>query len=154
MRKGLIVLVAVAVVVVAGAAAYILTSGDKPVVSLAASDNEIKIEAAGVRYGSWPEMDVLVNDTVIASLKIDSEQRAMYSVAVPNSVGDISTVQLKFTNYQECQNVGTGDCNQRKIIVRGIYLNDKKLEGAVASGGKNLASLLQSEEGGITWKAE
>lgn len=149
---GKIVIALILVAVFGGTAAFFLTTGEQPVIKLVASENVIRVEAAGVRYADWPIMGVVVNDQEIAQVEIAEQQRKMYSVNVPESVGDISTIKLKLNNFQECQNVGTGPCETRKIIVRGLYLNDEKLEGGVASGEKNLASLLQTEEGGITWQ--
>ncbi|NND49585.1 MAG: hypothetical protein HKN60_04970 [Rhizobiales bacterium] len=142
-------------VVVAGAAAFVLTSGEKPLVQLIpASSNTIRIEAAGIEYAGWPEIAYVVNDQEIGRMTIDSKIRKMWTIDVPDTVGDISKIELKFTNFQECQNPYFGTCTTRKIIVRGLYLNDEKVENPVASGGKNLAALLQSAEGGITWTIE
>ena len=142
-------------VIAAGAAAFFLTSGEKPLVQLtAASSNTLRIEAAGINYAGWPEVAFVVNDEEIGRMTIDSKIRKMWTIDVPDTVGDISKVMLKFTNYQECQNPYFGTCTTRKVIVRGLYLNDEKVENPVASGEKNLAALLQSDQGGITWTIE
>ena len=150
MRKGLIALAVVAVL--AAVAAIVLTSGEEPLITLSPPEHKLRIEAAGTQYAGWPIMGVLVNGEEIAEVTIDSISRKMWDVDVPGSVGEVSTIMLTLKNYQECQNVGTGACETRKLIVRGMYLDDKKLENPVASGDRNLSAVIQTDEGGITWE--
>lgn len=145
----------VAVVVVAAAVGYIMYSGDKNAVArIISSGNVIKIEAAGVNYGGWPDVSIRVNGQEISKITIESPTREMYTFNVPNSVGDVSTIELKLLNPTDCAHADfshlTAGCTDRALTVRGIYLNDEKLEGAVATGEGNLSALLRRGEGGIS----
>ena len=155
-------LIAAAILLAGGAAAaaYVLTSGEEPLIEMAASDSVLKVEAAGVYYGGWPEIAVIVNGEPIASQSIDSKIRKMFEFDVPSSVGVISTIEIKMTSEEtDCKAArhslptgGTLPCTNRIIAVRGLYLNDEKIEGGVAEGGKNQPWSLQSNQGGIKWE--
>ena len=159
-RTRIQLIAALILVVAGGSAALVLTSGDKPIIEIAASNNVIKVEAAGVYYGGWPEIAVLVNGEPIASQSIDSKIRKMFEFNVPSSVGAISTVEIKMTSEEtDCKAAvhalptgGSLPCTNRIIALRGLYLNDEKIEGAVAEGEKNQPWSLQSNQGGIKWE--
>ena len=154
-------LIALAILVVGGggAAAYVML-GEEPEVEVVAPENVIRFEAAGVHYDGWPEMAVLVNGEQIALLHINNKIRQMYSVDVPASVGAISTVEVQMTSETDCYSAvwidtrsgQTFKCDDRAITVRGLYLNDEKIEGAVAIGEKNHPWSVRSAEGGIKWE--
>ena len=145
---------------IGGGAALVLTSGDEPILEIAASNNVLKVEAAGVYYGGWPEIAVIVNGEPIASQSIDSKIRKTFEFDVPSSVGAISTVEIKMTSEEtDCKAArhslptgGSLPCTNRIIALRGLYLNDEKIEGAVAEGEKNQPWSLQSNQGGIKWE--
>jgi len=146
----------IAAVFIAGSAGYILLSGNNPIVQIASSDNVIKIEAAGTLHAGWPQMSVEVNGREVTKLTVDKSERSMYTVNVPGALGDVAEISVKLLNESDCRAVefsfNATPCQDRKIIVRGVYLNEQKLENPEASGTGNLASLLQKSEGGITWK--
>jgi len=146
--------VGVAVLILAGGAAYVLTSGEQPVIQLQPASNVLRFEAAGIDYAGWPEMGVSVNGQEIGKILIDSAVRTMFTIDVPASVGEVETVEIKFLNETICQNPYFGSCTLRQIIVRGMYLNDEKIEGAEASGKDNMPSLIRTSEGGVVWKVK
>ena len=80
----------------------------------------------------------------------------MYTVNVPDSVGDVSEVSVALVNESNCQaaqfSFNANVCQDRTIMVRGLFLNEEKLENPEASGTGNLASLIKKSEGGITWR--
>ena len=135
--------------------------GGDPVVEAAASKSVIKIEAAGVEYNGWPEMAVLVNGEQIALKNMNNKIRQMFTFDVPASVGAISTIEVKMTSEAtDCKAAtwidsrlgATIKCSDRAIAVRGLYLNDEKIEGALAIGEMNKPWSVQSPEGGIKWE--
>jgi len=147
----------IAAVFIAGSIGYILLSGNNPIVQIASSDKVIKIEAGGIQHAGWPEMSVLVNGKQVTKLTIDKQERTMYTVNVPGSLGDVAEISVKLLNESDCKALDAAfgvslDCQDRTIMLRGLYLNDEKLENPEASGTGNLASLLKKSEGGITWK--
>ncbi|NND49689.1 MAG: hypothetical protein HKN60_05500 [Rhizobiales bacterium] len=148
-------LIALAVLIAGagGAAAYVM-SGDNPVAKIISSDNVIRFEAAGIEYSGWPKMSVHVNGEQISVLNIDNQVRSMYEVQVPGTVGEVSTVEVRMTEETDCKAavwIKAHQCTDRSITVRGLYLNDEKVEGAEAIGEKNHPWSLRSAEGGIKW---
>ena len=152
-RTKIIALAVLVLVVAGGAAAYVMT-GENPVAKVVGSSDVIRFEAAGVEYSGWPEMSVHVNGEQIAVLHIDKQVRSMYEVQVPGSVGEIKTVEVKMTEETDCKAavwIKDHTCTDRSITVRGLYLNDEKVEGAEAVGEKNHPWSIRSKEGGIVW---
>jgi len=149
------VLAATAVsVVIAGAAAFFLMSGDDPVISVSASRNTLRFEAAAIEYAGWPEMRVRVNGEQVALIKIENATRSMYELDVPGSVGDIKTVEASIVSESDCKAavwIQAHECTDRTITIRGLYVDDEKIEGQVAGGKKNKPWSIQSEDGAITW---
>lgn len=150
-------IVLIATIFVGGSIGYILLSGNNPIVQMGASENVIKIEAGAIQHAGWPEMSVMVNGEEVTKLKIDKQERTMYTVNVPSSSGEISEISVKLLNESDCRALDAAfgvapNCQDRTITVRGLYLNDEKLENPEASGAGNLASLLKKSEGGINWK--
>lgn len=146
----------IAFVFIAGSVGYIVLSGNNPMVQVGSAANVIKIEAAGIQHAGWPEMSVHVNGEEVTKLTIDEKVRTMYTVNVPSSVGDVSEIELKLVNESDCKALDAAfgvapNCQDRTIMVRGLYLNEEKLENPEASGTGNLASLIKKSEGGITW---
>lgn len=143
------------------AAAVVLASVDPSIFRFEPARNVLRLEAAGIKYtseksapGDWPELGIRVNGEDIGPLTIDSETRKMFSVDVPNSIADIERIDIRFLNPTHCrtaQSVIHAFCKDRKAIVRGLYLNGERLEGAVVSGENNMISLLQTSDGGLTW---
>ena len=100
---------------------------------------------------------IMVNGEEISKLTIDKQQRSMYTVNVPGSVGEVSEISVKLLNESDCKSVDdnfipSSNCQDRTVILRSLFLNDEKLENPEASGNGNLASLIKKSEGGITWK--
>lgn len=149
----------IALIFVGGSIGYILISGHNPIVKLGAVDNVIKIEAGAIQHAGWPEIGVDVNGEQVAKLAIDQQTRTMYTINVPGSVGDVSEISVKILNESDCRALDAEfgvapNCQDRTVIIRGLYLNDEKLEGAVATGEGNLSSLLKKSDGAITWTVE
>ena len=155
--KSNLVLVAIAVVFMAVTTAIYVLTGDNPVVKLSKSENVIKIEAAGVNYAGWPDMSVSINGKEIGTVKVETKQRKLFTVNVPDDIGTISTVEIKFPNATDCrkgQFAYESACTDRQLIVRKVFLNEQQLENGEASGDRNTAFSLQSAEGGIAFKVE
>ena len=144
-----------ALVAVGGAAAFVLTSGEKPIVEVAASKNVIKVEAAAVNFTGWPQMRVSVNGEQIAQLMIEKKQRDIYSFDVPNALGDVKTIEIQMTNETDCAGSlrhSFQSCIDRALILRKVFLNDEQLEAGVASGEGNTPYSLKRSDGGATWQ--
>ncbi len=145
----------VALVAIGGTAAFFLTSGEKPIIEIAASDNVIKIEAAGVNFAGWPEMRVSVNGEQIAQLMIEKKQRDMYSFDVPNALGEVKKIEIRMTNETDCRESlrhSFQSCIDRALVLRKVFLNDTQLEAGEASGEGNTQYSLTRSEGGATWQ--
>lgn len=112
----------------------------------------IRIEASGVSYIGWPEMDVMVNGEKVAALTVDSAKRTIYEVDVPAAQTPVTEIELRITNAVETidYNYSLGQ-RQKTITVRGVQLNDEALGAGEPSGDGNLATLLRNNNGGITW---
>ena len=149
-------LIAVAALVAIGAAAaFVLTSGEEPIIEIAASNNVIKVEAAGVNFAGWPEMRVSVNGEQIAQLMIENKTREMFSFDVPNALGDVEEIQIQLTNETDCRSSlrhSFQSCIDRALVLRKVFLNDEQLEPGVASGEGNTQYSLKRNEGGATWQ--
>lgn len=147
------------VVVAAAAAAYVFLGGGGGNIPLISTRSTLHIEAAGVNYGGWPIMGVKINGEDVGTMTIDSQARKVFDFGVPHEAGDINTVELTITNRSYCQNFGgtgtlSGTCDARKIILRSVTLEDRKLEGGVASGELNSPNLLVNDEGGVKFEVD
>jgi hypothetical protein len=146
----------VGVCLIAGAGAYVVFTKENQVTIINSSVGpKLKIEAAGIQYAGWPEMSILVNDKEIKKLEVAIAERTMFDINVPSDIGNITKIEVRLLNESDCKlvdlNINVNECTDRKIIVRGVYLDEKKLENPQASAG-NLSSLLQKGEGGISWQ--
>jgi hypothetical protein len=142
---------------IAGAGAYVVFTGENQVISIGSSDGpKLKIEAAGMKWSGWPEISILANDKEIKKIKIETQDRTMYDINVPSEIGAITKIEVKLLNEYDCRGMDSmeheNDCTDRLVILRGAYLDGKKLENPQASGPMNLSSLLRREEGGISWQ--
>ena len=143
-----------AVVVVAGAAAYALTSGDRPIIRITPSGNVIKFEAAGIQYTGWPEMAVSVNGEEIAVLTVDNQVRREFTFEVPRSVGEVKTIEVRMTSDTNCREalfLEVHTCTNRTLILRKFWLNDEQINDPVATGEGNFPWSVVSSDGAVTW---
>ena len=142
---------------IAGAGAYVVFTGENQVISIGSSGGpELKIEAAGTNWAGWPEISILVNDKEVKKITIETGDRTMYDINVPSDIGTITKIEVKLLNETDCKGgdslLNANDCTDRLVMLRGAYLDEKKLENPQASGPMNLSSLLRREEGGISWQ--
>jgi len=148
------VIVGSAVIAMAAATAAYLLTGENPVIQIRAAENVVKIEAAGVDYAGWPEMGVSVNGEVIGKILVNNAQRAMYSFNVPSTIEEVSSIEVKLLNQSDCRAADfsfVGQCTDRGLTVRSVYLNEQKLEDRVPNGERNTVYSLQSADGGLTF---